>query len=44
MKDELGGKLIKEFVGLRAKVYSVLSLKHDKTEMKKAKRISKYVI
>ena len=44
MKDELGRKLIKEFDGLRAKVYSVLSLKHDKPEMKKAKGICKYVI
>ena len=35
MKDELGGKIIKEFVGLRAKTYSYLT--DDNNESKKAK-------
>ena len=34
MKDELNGEIIDEFVGLKAKVYSV---KTKKEEMKKAK-------
>ena len=43
MKDELGGVLIKEFVGLRAKMYSVLSANDDK-HMKKAKGVKKNVV
>ena len=35
MKDELGGKMIREFVGLRAKTYSHLQDNND--EDKKAK-------
>ena len=35
MKDELGGQIIKEFVGLRAKTYSYLKDNND--EDKKAK-------
>ena len=35
MKDELGGKVITKFVGLRAKTYS--SLIDDGSEDKKAK-------
>ena len=41
-KDELGGKIIKEFVALRAKTYSYLM--DDDTEYKKAKRTKKCVI
>ena len=41
-KDELGGKIIKEFVGLRAKTYSYLM--DDDCEHKKAKGIKKCVI
>ena len=41
-KDELGGKIIKEFVALRAKTYSYLM--DDDTEHKKAKRTKKCVI
>ena len=42
MKDELGRKLMKKFVGLRAKAYSYLI--DDCTEDKKAKGTKKYVI
>jgi len=42
MKDELNGKIITEFIGLRAKMYSVLSI--DKEEMKKAKGVKKNVV
>ena len=38
-KDELGGTLIKSFVGLRAKMYSVLT--QDDVEMNKAKGVAK---
>ena len=41
-KDELGGKIMKEFVTLRAKTYSYLM--DDDTEHKKAKRTKKCVI
>ena len=41
MKDELNGEIIEEFVGLRAKMYS---LKRKKEEMKKAKGVKKNVV
>ena len=42
MKDELGGKTMTKFVGLRAKTYSYLI--HDGSENKKAKGKKKCVI
>ena len=41
MKEELNGEIIDEFVGLRAKMYS---LKTKKEEMKKAKGVKKNVV
>ena len=41
MKDELGGGIMKEFVALRAKMYSYID---DKSELKKCKGIKKSVI
>ena len=41
-KDELGGRIIKEFVGLRAKIYA--HLMDNDTEHKKAKGTKKCVI
>lgn len=41
MKDELAGKAIEEFVGLRAKMYS---LKHGGVEKKRAKGIKRSVV
>ena len=41
MKDELDGENIEEFVGLRAKMYS---LKTKKEEIKKAKGVKKNVV
>ena len=41
-KDELGGKILKKFVGLRAKTWAYLI--HDDTEHKKAKGTKKCVI
>ena len=42
MKDELGGKIVKEFVALRPKTYSYLT--NDCEEDKKAKRTKRCVI
>ena len=41
-KDQLGGKIMKEFCGLKAKTYAYLM--DDDNEKKKAKRIKKCVI
>ena len=42
MKDEAAGKIIKEFVGLRAKLYSFIM--DDRGEIKKCKGIEKQVV
>ena len=42
MKDELGGQIKKEFVGLKTKTYSYLKDNND--EDKKSKDTKKYVI
>ena len=41
-KDELGGEIIKEYAGVRAKLYAYLTLNNE--EEKKAKGIKKYAI
>ena len=38
MKDELGGQIIKEFVGLRAKTYSYLKDNNDEDKKAKGKK------
>ena len=35
MKDELGGEITKEFVGLRAKTYSYLKDNNDEDKIRK---------
>ena len=42
MKDELGGQIMKKFVGLRSKTYSYLKENND--EGKKAKGTKKCVV
>ena len=42
LKDELGGKIMIEFVGIKAKMYAYL--KDDYSEHKQAKRTKKCVI
>ena len=39
LKDELGGKIMKEFAGIRGKIWAYLM--DDDTEHKKAKRTKK---
>ena len=41
-KDELGGKIMKEFYALWAKTYTYLM--EDDSEMKKAKRVKRCVV
>ena len=43
MKDEAAGKIIKEFVGLRAKLYSFIMYEGEE-EIKKCKGIKKQVV
>ena len=38
MKDELGGKVLKEFLGLKAKTYSYLKDNNDKAKKQKAQK------
>ena len=42
-KDEAGGKIIEEFVGLREKLYSY-KMHNNKTEQKRCKCIKKHIV
>ena len=44
MKDELGVKIMTEFVALRAKMYAYRMLNEDKPEDKKCKGTKKCVV
>ena len=41
MKDELGGQIMKEFVGLRAKTYSYLKDNNDEDKKAKGRSVIK---
>ena len=40
MKDELGGQIMKTFIGLKAKTYSYLKDNNDEDKKKAQKRVS----
>ena len=42
MKDELKGKIISEFIGLKSNMYSLIAV--DNEEIKKAKGVNKNVV
>ena len=42
MKDKFKSKIIREFIGLKSKIYSLISV--DNEEVKKAKRVNKNVL
>ena len=43
MKDEFRGKIIREFVGLKSKMYSLVTTVNNE-EIKKAKRVNKNTV